>query len=86
MSIDLTFLNITMELYETDKYQLEDLFKDIKPILCDILEPDMMELVCEEMNKSFDTGIFQKRKEEYLQKINLDSINIGMVVFKYINL
>ncbi len=52
-----------------NRKQIEDLFKDIKPILCDIFEPDMMELFCEEMNKSFDTGIFQKRKAEYLQKI-----------------
>ena len=52
-----------------NRKQIEDLFKEIKPILCDILEPDMIELFCEEMNKSFDTGIFQKRKAEYLQKI-----------------
>ena len=27
-----------------NRKQIEDLFKDIKPILCDIFEPDMMEL------------------------------------------
>ncbi len=49
--------------------QIEDLFKEVKLILSNQLKADIMELFCEEMKKSFDTGIFQKRKAEYLQKI-----------------
>lgn len=49
--------------------QIEALLKEVKPILSNYLKPDIMELFCEEMKRSFDTGIFQKRKAEYLQKI-----------------
>lgn len=54
---------------EIHRKQIEDLFKEVKPILSNRLKSDIMELFCEEMKKSFDTGIFQKRKAEYLQKI-----------------
>ncbi len=53
---------------QINRKQIEDLFKEVTPILCNLFEPDMMKLFCEEMKKSFDTGIFQKRKAEYLQK------------------
>ncbi len=53
---------------QINRKQIEDLFKEVTPILRNLFEPDMMKLFCEEMKKSFDTGIFQKRKAEYLQK------------------
>lgn len=55
---------------EIHRKQIEDLFEDVKPILNSCLKPDIMELFGEEMKNSFDIGIFQKRKAEYLQKIN----------------
>lgn len=54
---------------EINRKQIENLWKEIQPILSNYLQPDIMELFCEEMKRSFDTGIFEKRKAEYLQKI-----------------
>lgn len=53
--------------------QIEILFKEVQPLLCNILEPEIMELFHEEMNRSFVTGIFDHRKAEYLKKINCHS-------------
>ncbi len=50
--------------------QIEALFKEIKPFIYSILEPEFVELLCEEMEKSFAEGIFYRRKAEYLKKIN----------------
>lgn len=55
---------------EINRERIEALFKEVKPLLYNILEPELIELFDEEMKQSFETGIFQKRKAEYLQKIN----------------
>lgn len=58
---------------EINRERIESLFKEIKPLLYDILEPELIDLFSEEMNQSFATGVFQNRKAEYLQKINCKS-------------
>lgn len=55
---------------EINRERIESLFQEIKPLICDIFEPDITRLFCDEMNKSFETGIFYNRKNEYLRKIN----------------
>lgn len=54
---------------EINREQVEALFKEVKPFLYSILEPEVVELFCEEMNQSFVKGIFCDRKAEYLKKI-----------------
>lgn len=56
-----------------DRERIEGLFKEVKPFLHHILEPELMELFSVEMKQSFDMGIFQKRKKEYLLKMNRKS-------------
>ena len=51
----------------------QTLFKDITPILYNSLGKELMNLFSSEMEKSFATGTFEKRKKEYLQKINCRS-------------
>ncbi len=53
-----------------NRKKIEFLFEEIKPLLCDILEPELIDLLSEEVNRSFATGVFRNRKAEYLQKIN----------------
>lgn len=55
---------------EINRGRIESLFQEIKPLICDILEPDITRLFCDEMDRSFETGIFYNRKNEYLRKIN----------------
>lgn len=56
-----------------DRERIEGLFKEVKPFLYNIFEPELIELFSTEMTQSFDMGIFQKRKMEYLKKINSKS-------------
>lgn len=54
---------ITME-------RVSSIFDEVKPLALDILEPELINIFAEEMQKSFMTGLFSKRKCEYLKKIN----------------
>lgn len=58
---------------EITQERIEHLFQEIKPLICDTFEPAITRLFCDEMNKSFKTGIFYNRKNEYLKKINSTS-------------
>lgn len=60
---------------EINRERIEALFKEVKPLICDIFEPELVEVFYQEMNHSFDTGIFRGRKAEYLKKINCQSGN-----------
>lgn len=55
------------------RQEIEEVFKDITPILYNSLGKELMNLFSSEMEKSFATGTFEKRKKEYLQKINCRS-------------
>ena len=55
---------------EINKEWIEALFKEVKPYICNILEPELVELFREEMNQSFTTGVFCERKAEYLKKMS----------------
>ena len=54
---------------EINKNFIEGLYKEIQPLLYDILEPELVDIFRKEMNKSFETGIFYDRKAEYLEKM-----------------
>lgn len=58
---------------EISRERIEVLFNEIKPFLCDILEPELIQLFRAEMSQSFDVGVFHNRKAEYLKKINCKS-------------
>ncbi|MGN6714469.1 hypothetical protein [Anaerocolumna jejuensis] len=58
---------------EINQQRIEFLFKEVKPLLCNIIEFKLVDLVSEEINQSFITGIFYNRKAEYLQKMNCKS-------------
>lgn len=62
-SIEYFDKKITME-------RIEFLYGEVKPLICDILEPELVELFSEEMEQSFSTGVFFERKAEYLKKIS----------------
>lgn len=55
---------------EINKERIITLLKEIKPFLYNIFESDLVELLYEEINQSFVTGVFSHRKAEFLQKIN----------------
>lgn len=55
---------------EINKERINALFTEIKPLIYNLLEPQLVELLCEEMEKSFAEGVFYNRKKEYLEKIN----------------
>ena len=55
------------------RQEIEEVFKDITPILYNSLGKELMNLFSSEMEKSFATGTFEKRKKEYLQNINCRS-------------
>ena len=55
---------------EINREQAEFLFKDVKPLVYDILGQELTELFIQEINQSFDNGIFDDRKKEYLKKIS----------------
>lgn len=50
--------------------RIKKIFIEIKPLLCNDLEPELIDLLHEEINQSFATGFFENRKVEYLKKIN----------------
>lgn len=58
---------------EINREQIETLFKEVKPLLYNIFEPEVVDLFWDEMNQSFATGVFEHRKVEYLKKINCRS-------------
>ncbi len=55
---------------EINREQAEFLFKDVKSLVYDILGQELTELFIQEINQSFDNGIFDDRKKEYLKKIS----------------
>ncbi len=50
--------------------RIEFLYGEVKPLICDIFEPELVELFSEEMEQSFSTGVFFERKAELLKKIS----------------
>lgn len=58
---------------EITRERIETLFKEVKPLLYNILEPEVVDLFGDEMNQSFDVGVFEHRKAEYLKKISCKS-------------
>lgn len=56
---------------EVTKELIEKLFEEVKPILLKKLGTENTELFCEEMTSSFVCGFFQKRKQEFLEKISI---------------
>ncbi|MCH5273219.1 MAG: hypothetical protein J1E35_06060 [Lachnospiraceae bacterium] len=75
LSYDFFWNNDIVEYFdrEIDREKIEILFEEIKPLLYNVFEPELMELFREQMEQSFVTGVFQKRKSEYLQKISCKS-------------
>ncbi len=55
---------------EINSERIKKLFIEVKPLLCNDLELELVDLLYEEMNQSFATGFFENRKVEYLKKIN----------------
>lgn len=55
---------------EINKERIKKLFIEVKPLLCDVLEIELVDLLHEELNHSFATGFFENRKTEFLKKIN----------------
>ncbi len=53
-----------------NKKLIEALYKEVHPLLYNILEPEFVDIFHKEMNKSFATGIFYDRKAEYLEKMS----------------
>lgn len=51
----------------------EALFNDVKTLICYILGLELTGLFIQEMDKSFNNGTFNSRKEEYLKKISSKS-------------
>lgn len=62
-SIEYFNKNITRE-------RIEFLYGEVKPLICDVFEPGLVELFSEEMEQSFSMGVFFERKAEYLKKIS----------------
>ncbi len=62
-----------VEFYEQEvtKELIEKLFEEVKLILLENLGTENTELLCEEMNFSFESGFFKKRKQEFLEKISI---------------
>lgn len=50
--------------------RIEFLFEEIQPLLRMMLKAEVLELIREEMNRSFITGFFHNRKAEFLQKMS----------------
>ena len=55
------------------RQQVENLFDDVKSLLLGCYGDEILELLEDEMHKSFETGIFEKRKREFLSKIGTAS-------------
>lgn len=58
---------------EISKERVESLFKEIKPLLRDILGVELIDLVSGEISQSLATGTFYDRKTEYLKRMNCKS-------------
>lgn len=52
---------------------IEILYAEVEPILCENYGVEMIGLLREEMDRSFEKGVFRKRKAEFLTKIGKDS-------------
>lgn len=55
---------------EVSQEQIETLFEEVKPLLCERYGEELPELLRDEMDRSFRTDTFIKRKREFLQKIS----------------
>ncbi len=55
---------------ETNREKIEYIFGEIKPLLCDFYGAELIEFFTDEMQKSFNMGIFEQRKIEFLEKIS----------------
>lgn len=75
VSEDIFWSNDVIEYFdkEISEKKIESLFKEIKSLLCDFLESELVTLVGEEINQTLTTGIFHNRKVEFLQKMNCKS-------------
>lgn len=60
---------------EINRERIKALFKEIRPFICNIFEPEVINLLYGEINHSLDTGVFCDRKAEFLKKINSPSEN-----------
>ena len=72
LSDDFFWNNRIVEVFneEIDRIRIEALLKDIEPILYDKFESETVNLISDEVEKSFISGIFTNRKSEFLRKIN----------------
>jgi len=59
---------------EVTQELIENLYAEVEPILCENYSVEIIGLLREEMNSSFENGVFKKRKAEFLKKIGKDSI------------
>ncbi len=71
--IEFCWSGAAVDFYEQEvtKELIETLFEEVKLILLKKLGTENMELFCEEMNFSFKSGFFKKRKQEFLEKISI---------------
>lgn len=58
---------------EINKERIETLFEDVKPLLCNLIGLELVNLIGEEIKQSFNTCFFYHRKIEYLQKMHCKS-------------
>ena len=58
---------------EVTQARIESLYAEVEPILCENYGVEMIGLFREEMSRSFENGVFRKRKAEFLRKIGKDS-------------
>ncbi len=58
---------------EVTQERIENLYAEVEPMLCENYGVEMIGMLREEMNRSFETGVFSKRKAEFLRKIGKDS-------------
>ena len=58
---------------EVTQELIENLYAEVEPLLCENYSVEIIGLLQEEMNSSFEKGVFEKRKVEFLRKIGKDS-------------
>lgn len=73
LNVDFCWSDAIVEFYEQEviKELIEKLFGEIKIILLEKIGMESMELLSDEMNFSFKSGFFKKRKQEFLEKISI---------------
>ena len=73
LNVDFLWCGETVEFYEqkVTKELIEKLFDEIKFLLQEKLGIESTELLYEEMNFSFKSDFFEKRKQEFLEKISI---------------